>query len=83
MLKTYKAHVEDDGRTMRLAEPGTLPRNVEVYVSIVESGNDEEFVGGYPVTMLLSASSLARDWDTAEEDEAWKDFQRRTNHADD
>ena len=74
MLKTYKARVEDDG-SVRLLEPANLPPQADVYVSIVEDPEDDEFVGGVPVTMLLSEKALAEYWDTPEEDEAWKDFQ--------
>ncbi len=71
MLKTYKAKVEQGG-VIRLTEPADLPLNAQVYVSIVE---DEETLGGIPVTMLMSEKSLREYWDTPEEDEAWKDFQ--------
>ena len=37
----------------------------------VTSANVEKFS---PVTMLLSQASLAKDWDTVEEDEAWADL---------
>ncbi len=71
MISTYEARVDPDGR-VRLTEPATLPPGMRVHVLIVD---DEETLGGYPVPMLLAASSLNRDWDTPEEDEAWKEFQ--------
>jgi hypothetical protein len=73
MLRTYKAKVEQGG-VIRLTEPASLPESAEVFVSIIE---DEETIGGIPVTMLLSEKALAEYWDTPEEDEAWKDFQNQ------
>ena len=54
MLKTYQAEVEEDGR-IRITEPAKLPPNAKVYVSIME---DEEQIGGIPVTMLLAEPAL-------------------------
>ena len=71
MMKTYKAKVEGNG-LIRLDEPGNLPPNATVFVSIIE---DEDAIGGIPVTMLLSEKALS-DWNSPEEDEAWKHLQR-------
>jgi len=73
MLKTYQAQVENDGR-IRLTESADLPPHAKVLVTIYE---DEDTIGGIPVTMLLSQEALS-DWLRPEEDEAWKDYQDKT-----
>ena len=74
MLKTVHAISNKDG-TYRLAEPVELKDRQHVLVTLVESEEDEEFVGGVPATMLLAEPALREYWDAPEEDEAWKDFQ--------
>jgi hypothetical protein len=72
MHKTIEGVVDENG-TIRLLEKFTLTKHQRVLVTVFEE--DEEFVGGVPVTALLAEKSLAEYWDRPEEDEAWKDFQ--------
>ena len=73
MLRTVHAILNKDG-TYRLAEPVELKDPQHVLVTLVETEDDEEFVGGVPVTARMSEDSLS-DWDRPEEDEAWKHLQ--------
>lgn len=71
MLKTIQGVVDDQGN-IRLEGEDKLTTNQRVLVVYEE--NDDDFVGGYPASLLLARPALT-DWDRPEEDEAWKDFQ--------
>jgi hypothetical protein len=73
-MKTVHAILSKNGQ-VRLAEPVKIEDDQHVLVIFIEKEEEEEFVGGIPVTMLLSEKALA-DWNTPEEDEAWKHLQR-------
>ena len=73
-MKTVHGILSKNGK-VRLAEPVTLEGDQHVLVTFIESQEDEDFVGGVPVTMLLSERALGEYWDRPEEDKAWKDFQ--------
>jgi hypothetical protein len=72
-MKTVHAILSKDGQ-IRLAEPVEFEGDQHVLVTFIDNKDEEEFIGGYPVSLLLARPSLA-DWDRAEEDEAWKNFQ--------
>jgi len=72
-MKTVHAILNKDG-TLKLAEPVVLEDKQHVLVTFIETDEDEQFIGGYPVGLLLARPALA-DWDRPEEDEAWKDYQ--------
>ena len=63
MLKSVEATIETDGR-VRLNEPLHLPHACRAIVTIIDEPDLAEMA-------LLSEPALAKDWNTAEEDEAW------------
>lgn len=75
MLKTIQGIVDESGR-IRLMESVSLNASQRVLVTVLDEV-DEEFVGNVPVTALLAEPSLREYWDRPEEDEAWKDFQKK------
>ena len=69
MLQTVEGQIDENGQ-IRLLEPLTLPHPRRVLVTILPSYPKEE-----NETALLSAASLALDWNRKEEDEAWAHLQ--------
>ena len=70
MIQTIEAIVDERG-SVRLLEPLQLMRSHRALVTIL---SDEPM----PVqeTALLSEAALAKDWNRAEEEEAWAHFQQ-------
>jgi len=67
MFKTLEATIETDGN-VHLKEPIKLTRACRAFITIVEEADD-------PETALLSEKSLGKDWNRAEEEEAWSHLQ--------
>jgi hypothetical protein len=70
MIQTVEAVIDQDGR-VHLAKEISLPASRRALVTILE----EKPVTIGSETALLSESSLAEDWNTPEEDEAWSHLQ--------
>jgi hypothetical protein len=70
MIRTIEA-VIDKGGAVRLLEPIALKESHRALVTILE---DEPGTSGWEAA-LLSESSLAKDWNRTEEDEAWSHLQ--------
>ena len=47
----------------------------DFYLFIKQRVSEKKIIASAGESALLSEKSLAEDWDTKEEDEAWKDFQ--------
>jgi len=58
-------------RAVLLKEIETLPANCVGEVVDFVAWIKQRKLSQIPETMLLSEASLAKDWDTPEEDEAW------------
>jgi len=67
MLYAVEATIEANGK-VRLTEPVHLKHACRAIVTIFEKPE-------VPDTSLLSEQSLAVDWNTPEEDEAWSHLQ--------
>lgn len=68
MFKTLEATIGTDG-SICLKKPIRLPRTCRAFITIIEEANDSE-------TALLSEKTLAKDWNRAEEEEAWSHLQQ-------
>ena len=71
MLRTIEATIDKNGK-VKLAESIKLAGKKRALVTIL----DESFLEGETPNepALLSESALAKEWLSAEEDEAWKDL---------
>jgi len=58
-------------RAVLLQEIETLPANCVAEVVDFVAWIKQRKLSRIPETMLLSETSLSKDWDTPEEDEAW------------
>ncbi|MDA3927131.1 MAG: hypothetical protein PF904_20860 [Kiritimatiellae bacterium] len=67
MFKTLEATIGTDGN-IHLKEPIKLPQACRAFITIVEEANA-------PETALLSEKALGKDWNRAEEEEAWSHLQ--------
>lgn len=67
MFKILEATIGTDG-DIHLKEPVKLPRACRAFITIVEEDNNAE-------TALLSEKALGKDWNRAEEEEAWSHLQ--------
>jgi hypothetical protein len=71
MLQSFKAILDDHGQ-LHLLERVAMPRRVRVIVTILdETMPDRESIEN----SLLSEESLAKEWLSPEEEEAWKHLQ--------
>ncbi len=70
MIQTVEA-VIDEGGAIRLLQPVEITGRHRALVTIL----DEEPAPGAHETTLLSESALAKDWNRAEEDDAWSHLQ--------
>lgn len=71
MLQSFKAILDDHGH-LQLLEQVKMPRRARVIVTILdEPTSDRESLGN----SLLSEESLAREWLSPDEEEAWKHLQ--------
>jgi len=61
-------------RAVLLHEIETLPANCIGEVVDFVAWIKHHKLSQIPETMLLSETSLSKDWNTPEEDEAWKDL---------
>ena len=61
-------------RTVLLQEIEALPSQYWSEVADFVGYLKQKMLKQSDETMLLSEAMLAKDWDTAEEDEAWKDL---------
>lgn len=68
MLRTIKASIDKDGK-IELEEKVQLKSKRKALVTILEEETINEIT-------LLSESSLSKDWDKPEEDEAWAHLQQ-------
>ncbi|HBS27740.1 MAG TPA: hypothetical protein DD827_11575 [Gammaproteobacteria bacterium] len=67
MLQTVEAEIDKEGN-IRLTEKISLKERHRALVIILEKEEVTE-------TTLLSEAALAKDWNRAEEDDAWKAYQ--------
>ncbi len=67
MLRAVEATIEASGE-IHLIEPIHLAHSCRAIVTILEEPE-------VPETALLSQQTLARDWESPEEDEAWSHLQ--------
>ena len=67
MLQAVEATIEASGE-IHLIEPINLAHSCRAIVTILEEPE-------VPETALLSQQTLARDWESPEEDEAWSHLQ--------
>jgi hypothetical protein len=66
MLQAIEGFIDQDGN-LKTIEKITLPKSRRVIITILnEEPSEEDFN-----LALLSESSLGRDWERPEEDEAW------------
>ena len=72
MLTTIRATIDEHG-TVKLLENITLKKTHFVLITILPEECSENDT--LPL-MLLSEQSLASDWNTPDEDEAWKHLQK-------
>ncbi len=71
MLQSFKAVIDDDGR-VQLLEEVKMPPHARVIVTLLdESVLDPESLEN----SILSEDSLAKEWVSPEEEEAWKHLQ--------
>ncbi|MEN6334037.1 MAG: hypothetical protein ABFE01_07225 [Phycisphaerales bacterium] len=70
MIRTLEAVTDEQGR-IQLRESVQLPAGKRVLVTILEESPAD--LGGE--TARMSEPALARDWNRAEEDEAWSHLQ--------
>ena len=70
MIRTVEAVVDEHGR-VRLLEDITLPEARRALVTILEDAPKVRV----SETALLSEPTLAKDWSSPEEDEAWSHLQ--------
>ena len=71
MLQSFKAILDDHGH-LHLFEQVKMPRRARVIVTILdETASDRESLEN----SLLSEESLAKEWLSPEEEEAWKHLQ--------
>lgn len=68
MLQAIEAEIDKEGN-IRLTEEISLKEKHKALVIILDE--KEEITE----TALLSETTLAKDWDRAEEDDAWKAYQ--------
>ncbi len=66
MLQAVEGMIDQDGRLIILGN-FSLPRSRRVIITILDEEPSEDAIDG----ALLSEASLALDWDSPEEDEAW------------
>lgn len=66
MIQTIEAIIDTNGRVI-LSENIKLEKSHRALVTILEEEPKVDILE----TALLSETSLAKDWNTAEEDEAW------------
>ncbi|MBI1294510.1 hypothetical protein GC175_06090 [bacterium] len=66
MLQAIEAIIDQDGN-LRIPASVTLPKSRRVIITILDEEPSDESTN----LALLSESSLARDWNRPEEDEAW------------
>ncbi|MBF0178229.1 MAG: hypothetical protein HQL63_15490 [Magnetococcales bacterium] len=71
MMHSYEAEIDAKGR-IRLLEPVQLHGPCRAVVTVLESVSDE---GMDPALLPFAESSLSRDWERPEEDEAWAHLQ--------
>lgn len=69
MLRTVEATIDKNGK-VKLVEPVRLGGKKRALVTILDEGWLQDEVPNEAA--LLSESALAKDWLSAEEDEAWK-----------
>ena len=66
MLQTFRGIIDQNGK-LRILESVQLPKSRQVIITILDDEPTDE-----PLNLaLLSEPALAREWETAEEDEAW------------
>ena len=68
MRQAIEAEIDKEGN-VRLTEEIKLKEGHKALVIILDEKED------LPETALLSESTLAKDWDRVEEDDAWKAYQ--------
>ena len=66
MLQTIEAMIDQNG-ILRVLEPVQWPKHRRVLITILNEEPSDELDS----LALMSEVALARDWDNAEEDEAW------------
>lgn len=72
MLRTIEAVIKEDG-SVHLLENIKLDKERKALVTILDSDISYKNDRVYEI-MLMSESSLSKDWLRPEEDEAWKDL---------
>ncbi len=70
MPKTFKSILGRDGK-LRLRDKLRFSRDRKVLVTVLDDGLEDES----QFTSNLSESSLSKDWNRPEEDEAWQHLQ--------
>ncbi|MBF0609748.1 MAG: hypothetical protein G8345_12845 [Magnetococcales bacterium] len=71
MMHSYEAEIDVKGR-IRLLEPVKLQGPCRAVVTVMESVPDE---GTHRALLHFAESSLSRDWERPEEEEAWAHLQ--------
>jgi hypothetical protein len=66
MLQSIEGIIDQTGK-LRILEKIDLPKSRRVIITILNEEPSDDFVN----LALLSESALAKDWERAEEDEAW------------
>ncbi len=66
MLQTIEAMTDQNGK-LKILDSIQLPKSRKVIITILNEAPSDELIN----LALLSESSLAKDWERPEEDEAW------------
>lgn len=66
MLQTFRGIIDQNGK-LRILESVQLPKSRQVIITILDDEPTDELLN----LALLSEPALAREWENAEEDEAW------------
>jgi len=66
MLQTFRGIIDQNGK-LRILESVQLPKSRQVIITILDDEPTDELLS----LALLSEPVLAREWENAEEDEAW------------
>ena len=66
MLQAIEGVIDQDGK-LKISSKVTLPKSRRVIITILDEEPSDDIVD----LALLSESSLARDWERPEEEEAW------------
>lgn len=66
MLQTIEAMTDQNGK-LKILDSIQLPKSRKVIITILNEEPSDELIN----LALLSESSLAKDWERPEEDEAW------------